>query len=94
MPNLHHHRAALTLHNIAAVLNRPVCLQMDCFLVNELGLNADTMRLAVQQMGCMGGFRYTPDPCKSVIMAHVDLSVHLSCQDLTGLSRILPAASD
>ncbi|KAK9816366.1 hypothetical protein WJX74_005609 [Apatococcus lobatus] len=30
---------------------------MDCYLVNELGLNASTKRLAVQQMGCMGGFR-------------------------------------
>ena len=35
-----------------------VCLpQMDCYLVNELGLKASTRRLAVQQMGCMGGFR-------------------------------------
>lgn len=34
-----------------------VCLQMDCFLVNQLGLKSSTKRLAVQQMGCMGGFR-------------------------------------
>lgn len=30
---------------------------MDCVLVNELGLNADIKRLAVQQMGCLSGFR-------------------------------------
>ena len=31
---------------------------MDCVLVNALGLNADVKRLAVQQMGCLSGFRY------------------------------------
>ena len=30
---------------------------MDCVLVNELGLNPDVKRLAVQQMGCLSGFR-------------------------------------
>ena len=30
---------------------------MDCVLVNELGLKANIRRLAVQQMGCLSGFR-------------------------------------
>ena len=40
---------------MSAVVDVP---SMDCVLVNELGLNANVQRLAVQQMGCLSGFRY------------------------------------
>ena len=29
----------------------------ECTLINELKMNADVQRIAVQQMGCMTGFR-------------------------------------